>query len=213
MPAWLWREAFRVGMAPHEHRPWRLSLIGPMVPSLGRACRLVGSDGSVRRGPLQTTDHGASHSADTVGEIHHHMGVLHAIPHCDRLLLHVSLVLLFHPGIGHQRHRTTWQQSLSLLSHLPNAPVVAVTSLSAADQQHDLAELPGGCGLAPPLKWYFATIEPSCNLFASHSVGFDATSDPDHPDYQSNSYWMALMRRCDTLQRSTHTRRMNDDCR
>ena len=172
MPAWLWREAFRVGMAPHEHRPWRLSLIGPMVPSLGRACRLVGSDGSVRRVPLPATDHDASHSADTVGEIHHHMGVLHAIPHCDRLLLHVSLVLLFHPGIGHQRHRTTWQQSLSLLSRLPNAPVVAVTSLSAADQQRDLAELPGGCGLGPPLQWYFA-IEPSCNPFASPSVGFE----------------------------------------
>jgi len=169
-----------------------------MVPSLGRACRLIGSDGSVRRGPLQTTDHDASHSADTVG-------VLHAIPHCDRVLHDVSLVLFFHPGIGHQRHRTTWQQSLSLLSRLPNTLVVAVTSLNAADQQRDLAELPGGCGLAPPIKWY-VTIELSCNLFASHRVGFDATSDPDHPDYQSNSYWMALMRRCDTLQRSTHTR-------
>jgi len=143
-----------------------------MVPSLGRACRLIGSDGSVRRGPLPTTDHDASHSADTVGEIHHHMGVLHAIPHCYRVLLDVSLVLLFHPRIGHQRHRTTWQHSLSLLSHLPNVPVVAVTSLSAADQQRDLAELPGGCGLGPPLQWYFA-IEPSCNPFASPSVGFE----------------------------------------
>ena len=93
----------------------------------------------------------------TVGEIHHHMGVLHAIPHCDRVLHNVSLVLL-HPGIGHQRHRTTWQQFLSLLSRLPNAPVVAVTSLNAADQQRDLAELPG-CVLDPPLKWHFTTIE------------------------------------------------------
>ena len=65
MPAWLWREAFRVGTAPHEHRPWRLSLIGPMVPSLGHACRLIGSDGSVRRGPLPTTDHEAAQPKST----------------------------------------------------------------------------------------------------------------------------------------------------
>ena len=158
MPAWLWREAFRVGTALHEHRPWWLSL--SVVPVGWSAAMAACAADHCRRSTTAQATLPTPWARSTI-KCACSMQYRTVIVYCT-----MSLVMLFHPGVGHQRHRTTWQQSLSLLSCLPNVPVVAGTLLNAADQQRDLAELTGGCGLAPLLKWYF-----TLGHEAAHEVG------------------------------------------